>query len=145
MKEMLMAALVLLMGLWLSVVSLGTNRDQSRLAKYGVEVQSAPLEGYTERKKGGVTVDYRIKAAFTAKNGGHGNCWGSVDKAMIDRLKENPVVTVRYLPTDPNLEVCQVMGATSESGTSWFLILLGLVLTLGSAAFMYNRWSVQRH
>ena len=41
--------------------------------------------------------------------------------------------------------------SVKQSCTGWHsalvtrAVLLGLVLTLGSAAFMYNRWSVQRH
>lgn len=142
MKELFYAALVLLMGVFLTYTGCSERRDQSKLEKYGIEVQSQPLEGYTERKKAGVTVGYTINPQFTANNGGAYKCHGSVEESTIKALENNPIVTVRYLGTDP--DVCQIKEASSESFSNWLVILLGIGLMGGAAAFVYNALTAQR-
>ncbi|MDE2420584.1 MAG: hypothetical protein KGO49_05325 [Gammaproteobacteria bacterium] len=135
MKDILVALCILVLGIWLFFSAFGDYRSHARLETEGIDVVSEPLDKYTEKTKGGVTIGYDIAPNFQTKSGGNHSCYGSVDKEIIDHLKGMPIIKVRYLPSDPS--VCSIEGA--KKGDLWFVILLGLGMMIGSVLFMYNK------
>lgn len=138
MKENLIAGFVLLMGLFLAVTAFNDSRDRSKLDARGIDIISEPLDGYTERRKAGVVIGYSVSPRYKTQNGQTYTCSGNVDKEVVDRLQGFPVIKVRYLATKP--QVCYVDGA--ETSGVWFLMLISIVMTLGSGAYIYNRSSL---
>ncbi len=140
MKEIFFALLVLLGGVVLFIEANGDRRDQASVQANGIDVMSEPLEGYTMRKKAGVTIGYDLRANFKTTSGASHTCSGSVKKEIIDRLEGAPMIKVRYLAQDPN--VCSLEG--EEAGSFWFVTLLSLGLIIGSIAYIYNRMTIAR-
>lgn len=140
MKEIFFALLVLLGGVVLFIEANGDRRDQASVQANGIDVMSEPLEGYTIRKKAGVTIGYDLRANFKTTSGASHTCSGSVKKETIDRLEGAPMIKVRYLAQDP--KVCSLEG--EEAGSFWFVTLLSLGLIIGSIAYIYNRMTIAR-
>lgn len=138
MKENLIAGFLLLVGLFLAVNAFNESRDRSKLDARGIDVISEPLDGYTERRKAGVVIGYSVSPHYKAQNGQTYTCSGNVDKGVIDSLQGLPVIKVRYLATKP--QVCYVNGA--ETSGVWFVMLMGMIMILGSGAYIYNRSSL---
>ncbi|OTG91943.1 hypothetical protein [Acinetobacter sp. ANC 3813] len=135
MKEKIFALIILFGGLILSITSFNDSRDYSKVEKRGIDVMSEPMTQYAERTKRGAVVGYNISPRFKAKDGAMYTCHGDVAKAVIDRLRDNPVIKVRYLLNSP--EVCMIEGQNTKN--FWFLMTIGLMMILGSAAYIYNR------
>ncbi len=140
MKEIFFALLVLVGGVVLFIEANGDRRDQASVKAHGIDVMSEPIEGYTVRKKAGVTIGYNLTANFKTTSGASHRCSGSVEKQTIDRLQGAPVIKVRYLAQDP--QVCSLEG--EEAGSFWFVTLLSLGLIVGSIAYIYNRMTIPR-
>lgn len=115
--------------------------NHSKLNNSTAQVISEPMTNYTEKTKYGIAVGYEIDPAFTpiGSNTTY-KCHALVEKETIDQLQNNPVVTIRYIAEDPS--ICQVDGE-AESNLSWFMPLIGIILTLGSIAYIYNAYSTR--
>lgn len=135
MKEIIFALIILFGGLTLTITSFNESRDFTKVKERGIDVISEVMTEYTEKTKNGVTIGYDISPSFKAKDGGIYTCHGHVAKEVIENLRSNPVIKVRYLLNSPN--VCTIEG--EESKSFWFVITVGLILALGSVAYIYNR------
>lgn len=140
MKEIIFALLVLFGGVVLFIEVNGDRRDQASVQANGIDVMSEPLEGYTVRKKAGVTIGYDLRANFKTTSGASHICSGSVKKETIDRLESVQMIKVRYLAQDP--KVCSLEG--EEAGSFWFITLISLGLIIGAIAYVYNRVTLAR-
>lgn len=139
MKEILMAGLIFILGLWLTCIAFGEHRDYAKLDTQGIDVMSEPLDGYTKHTKAGVTTGYSIYPKFQTQNGESHSCSGNVDQEIVDHLQALPIIKVRYLSIDPS--ICRVDGADTKG--VWFIMLIGIGMVLGSAAYIYNRSSLK--
>lgn len=138
MKEIIWALIILIGGLVLAITSFNDSRDAAKLEKYGIEVVSEALSQYTENTKNGAVTGYSIAPSYKVQGGGMYTCHGNVSKDVIDRLQVNPTIKIRYLLTDPT--ICTIEG--KEKSQYWLVILIGAVMFLGSAAYLYNRSSI---
>ncbi|WP_315075633.1 hypothetical protein [Acinetobacter guillouiae] len=135
MKEIIMALLVLFGGLALSIEAFNNSRNISKLEKQGIEAISEPLLEYAERVKNGTVVGYNISPSFKAKDGGIYTCHGDVEKEVIENLRVNHTIKIRYLLNAP--KVCEIDGEKQES--FGFIMVVGIIMILGSIAYIYNR------
>lgn len=135
MKEIILALLVLLGGLVFSIGAFNSSRDISKLEKQGVEVISEPLLEYAEQVKNGTVIGYNISPSFKAKDGGIYTCRGDVEKEVIENLRVNHTIKIRYLLNAP--KVCEIDGQKQES--FGFMMIVGIIMVLGSGAYIYNR------
>lgn len=140
MKEIIMAIIVLFGGLVLSISTYNDSRSASKLERQGLEVVSEVLNEYTEKTKNGVVYAYNISPSFKTQNGMVYTCHGEVKQEIIDQLRVIPTIKIRYLMNDP--QTCMIDGA--ENKMSWLILIVGIVMVLGSVAYMYNRSSIYK-
>lgn len=140
MKEIIFALIVLFGGVFLLIEANSDRRDQASVQANGIDVMSEPLDGYTIRKKRGVTIGYDLRANFKTTTGAAYTCFGGVEKETIDRLEGAPIIKVRYLARDPS--ICKLEG--EKAGNFLFVTLLALGLIVGSIAYIYNRMTLAR-
>ena len=135
MKEKIFALIVLFGGLFLSITAFNDSRDYSKVLSMGVDAMSEPITQYMEKTKRGAVIAYNISPSFKAKDGMIYTCHGDVAKEIIDRLRDNPIIKIRYLINSP--QICMIEGQDNQN--FWFVITIGLVMALGSAVYIYNR------
>lgn len=138
MKEIIMALIVLFGGATLSISTFNDFRENSKLEKQGIEVMSEVLNEYTENTKNGKIQNYTISPAFKVQSGGSYTCHATVNEGVINQLKVNGIIKIRYLLIDPS--ICAVEGEEQRDG--WFVMIIGIGIILGSIAYIYNRSSL---
>ncbi|WP_407304578.1 hypothetical protein [Acinetobacter sp.] len=138
MKEKFFAGIICILGIFLVLEGCGERSDQAKLAERGIEVMSQPITEYNQRTKRGVTMGYEVSPTFQTTTGQTYTCHGNVSESIINQLKYNPVIEIKYLLNDPS--ICAVDHA--ETSGIWFAILIGLGMALGSVAYIYNRSSL---
>ena len=150
-RTLLMPLLVLIMGFPALIGGCSQRKDFKRLEATPIEVISEPVEEYTEhteRMRVRRLVSFRVKVRHFVNvryraSDGYYSCSAEVGQEIIDRLKasSNSVLRIRYASTDH--AVCDVVGGLPRDN-GFFLIGVGLILIIGSSAYIYNVISVHR-
>lgn len=125
----------ILVGVSLLILGYNQHTDDSELRKFGVEVWSEPIYGFSKNVQEGKPTTYTITPQFKTKSGASYNCVGEIASSTVDQLKNsNRKIKIRYLSNNPRN--CIMEGANGRN--TWVVTLIGAFLTLFGIAYLYQ-------